>query len=99
MVASVPGSSHPPSGELMCVFCGSPEPLHLGWVPLAIGAYAYYKGKQAIRRTEDAERARQVEPESAGACASPPRPPAPPMLRVIRVMQNEGGKTEGARAM
>ena len=41
----------------MCVFCGSPEPLHLGWVPLAIGAYAYYKGKQAIRRTEDAERA------------------------------------------
>ena len=64
----------------MCVFCVSPEPLHLGWVPLAIGAYAYYKGKQAIRRTEDAERAL--------------RPPDPPILGGDEDLSGDEGLAE-----
>ena len=55
----------------MCLFCGSPEPLHLGWVPLALGAYGYYKGKQAIRR---AERERQAEAEPVAARPGPRQP-------------------------
>lgn len=42
----------------MCIFCGSPDPVHLEWVPFAIGAFGYYQGKQAIRRAERARPAR-----------------------------------------
>ena len=42
----------------MCIFCGSPDPVHLEWVPFAIGAFGYYKGKQAIRRAEQERRAK-----------------------------------------